>query len=227
MDIFFPVTCLGCSRPGLYICQRCRSDTPIVPPTCFGCGKLSPNQKKSLSGRTCKQCQKKTSIYGFYSPYLFASHPVRELIAGLKYRRIRPIADILGQMVSEYLLVHAASFPENSLLIPIPLYHRRKRKRGFNQSEHIAKKLSKRMKIPVESKFLLKKAETSPQVGLAATKRRGNIVNSFTVAKSRDVRGKTAILVDDVKTTGATLEEAARVLKEAGVVRVYAVTVAH
>ena len=227
MEIFFPIACLNCGKQENYLCVVCISDIPTTPPACFGCGKLSPPRKRTHPGRTCTQCQKKTNIYAYYSPYVFTSKPIRQAIAALKYRRMRPVADLLGTLISRYLIAHGVRFPQNSVLIPIPLHPKRHRSRGFNQSEQIAKILSKNKKIPLEIRILQKKHHTVPQVGLAAIERRQNIINTFIILASTNIQGKTVILVDDVKTTGATMEEAARVLKNAGARRIYAVTAAH
>ena len=107
------------------------------------------------------------------------------------------------------------------------MHRSRKRVRGFNQSELIAARLSSLINLRAENHILRKNKKTAPQVGLSGEKRRNNIIGSFSVSNPESVKNKNVILVDDVKTTGATLEEAARVLKNAGAGKIWAVTVAH
>lgn len=118
------------------------------------------------------------------------------------------------------------SFPQPDILIPIPLAKKRQKERGFNQSEEIGKELSKFLKIPLVNNALIKVRETLPQVELSGKEREENIKGAFWCRDENMVKNKTIFLVDDVFTTGSTMEEAARVLKEAGAKKVWGITVA-
>lgn len=111
--------------------------------------------------------------------------------------------------------------------MPIPLHPRRQRVRGFNQASLLAKSIAERLSIPVDAHSITRIAATAPQVSLTAQHRRANVENIFSLRDQKVIRGNTIILVDDVKTTGATLEQAARILKKAGAKEIWAITFAH
>ena len=185
--------------------------------------------KNGVRGRTCVSCRKKSSIYAFLSPFSYDDPLIREALHCLKYKRMRGIADVMGELLFEYILSFHIILPPKHILCPVPLAASRRRIRGFNQAELIAVALQKRFGISgiFDPALLAKIKMTRPQVGLSREARQENIKNSFRVPFAEKVRGKDIVLVDDVKTTGATIEEAARVLKEAGAKRVWAITVAH
>lgn len=109
------------------------------------------------------------------------------------------------------------------VIVPIPLYPRKKRMRGFNQAEDIAVKFGKYLKIPVESGMLKKIKNTKSQKKINEAERRRNLEGAFKASKS--ALGKVVLVVDDVYTTGSTMDEAAKSLKEAGALKVYFLTV--
>lgn len=226
LDLIFPIRCLGCGREGDLCCALCQSKLYFVPPTCFVCKKMIPDQGRIPPGRTCAACRKKSCIYAFLSPFLYDDDIIRELIHALKYRRIRDLALILGDMLWRYVHKFGIILPKGALLISIPLHPGRQRTRGFNQAELIARRVGERLNLPVAVDIFTKVKKTTPQVELSAEERRKNVVNTFVVPNASLVLGKTIFLFDDVKTTGATMEEAARVLKDAGAKRIWAVTVA-
>ncbi len=117
--------------------------------------------------------------------------------------------------------------PPFDLLIPVPLHPKRLRERGFNQSLLLVKELSHRTGIPYEKRLLQKKRQTLPQVELSGREREKEVRNSFRIIKREALRGKTILLVDDVYTTGATVNECAKVLLAAGAERIDVFTIAH
>lgn len=226
LELIFPSQCFGCKKEGAFLCGECKKDLRQIPPSCFVCGKLKPGFKKIVAGRTCESCRKKSKIYAYLSPFSYAGI-FSDLVHGLKYRRITSLDATLAELLAEYLSKFAVEFPKNSVIIPIPMHKSRLRVRGFNQSELIARRLGGLINLGVENRILQKSKKTAPQVGLSGEKRRNNIVGSFSIANLALIKGKNIVLVDDVKTTGATLEEAARVLKNSGAGKIWAVTVAH
>jgi len=117
--------------------------------------------------------------------------------------------------------------PPFDLLIPVPLHPKRLRERGFNQSLLLVKELSHRTGIPYEKRLLQKKRQTLPQVELSGREREKEVRNSFRIIKREALLGKTILLVDDVYTTGATVNECAKVLLAAGAERIDVFTIAH
>ena len=240
LDLLFPPYCIGCGGEGNLLCFTCRSSLATIPPSCFVCKKwipetlrINPHTNFGVGvnpGRTCKSCRKSSKIYAFLSPFAFDQEVVRELIHALKYRRIRNLGVLLGGLLAEHCRTFKVNFPKNLMVIPLPLHKSRKRIRGFNQAELISAGFLSAMNSPqfrLQSDLLTRAKNTKPQVELSGEERRQNVVGAFAVSDPNAVKGKQILLVDDVKTTGATLEEAARVLKEAGAKRVWAMTVAH
>lgn len=226
LDLLFPIRCTGCGRESLHLCSFCRAAVPRVLPGCIVCARLAPRRDRIPAGRTCEPCQRASSIYAFLSPYRYDTPEIRELIHNLKYQRVRSIADILGELLADFLKSQGVKFLEDTILLPLPLYPGRERVRGFNQSALIAAVLGIRIGIPVRESVLVKVRKSRPQIELSGGERRRNVAGSFAVRKREAIQERSVILLDDVKTTGATLEEAARVLKESGVKKVWAITVA-
>ena len=198
-----------------------------VEPTCFVCRKWAPSSRRVRAGRTCLYCRKNSLIYAFFSPFLYADPVVKSLLHGFKYNRFKSLAGLLGELLVEYTDRFKINFPREAILIPIPLFRDRLRIRGFNQSELIVRYLSDRLGIKSELAILRKTHKTKPQVELSAEERRDNLKGAFDISGASIVKNKIVILVDDVKTTGSTLEEAAKVLKIAGADKILVMTVAH
>ena len=226
LDLIFPIYCLNCGQEGAYLCQICQSSLILVPPTCFVCKKLSfPDRENGKN--TCLNCQKNTKISFFASPLNYGDPKIRDLIHDLKYKRIKSIGNFLGDILADSLVKQKIIFPENIVVIPIPLHKKRERERGFNQSQIIGQVLSDRFALNLETKILFKQKETKPQMELTAEERKNNLKAAFLVKNKEKIQGFPILLVDDVKTTGSTLEEAAQVLRQSGIKKVWAVTVAH
>ena len=113
------------------------------------------------------------------------------------------------------------------LVVPVPLFSQRFRERGFNQAGLLAEGLGKRLEVPVAHKILRRIRDTGTQTRLTGAARRSNLRQAFALKDGVDLSGQTVLLVDDVMTTGTTLSECARVLRQAGVQGVFGVTVAH
>ncbi|MBI3420921.1 MAG: ComF family protein [Candidatus Sungbacteria bacterium] len=227
LDLLFPLQCCGCGKTGVILCALCAGALTRIPPQCFVCRAWVPGTNMIPAGRTCLGCRPRSSIYAFLSPFSYQQDIVRELIHSLKYQRNRNIAPVLADMMALYLVAMRVVFPQNAVLMPIPLHKTRERTRGFNQSLLIAMALGERLMTKVEGGVLRKTKKTTPQMELRREERLRNLADSFMVISPPLVKGKLIVLVDDVRTTGATLEEAARVLKQAGAKRIWAITIAH
>ena len=116
---------------------------------------------------------------------------------------------------------------ENFVLVPVPLFRKQKRRRGFNQAELIAQELSRFFQIPLEAANLIKIRKTKSQARLNKEQREVNLKNSFALKNPAVIAGRKIILIDDVITTGATLEECAKALKQAGAKQVWGLAVAY
>jgi ComF family protein len=154
---------------------------------------------------------------------------LRGLVHLMKYERVLPVAAVLGRMlasaIAELLPGCGDALP---LIVPVPLHRSKRSERGFNQAELIARAAVKHLPLPIEvaTGVLVRQRATISQVGLSREERIANMSDAFRVRDRRRVHGRTLIVVDDVMTTGTTLSECARVLKQAGAERVWAATVA-
>jgi ComF family protein len=213
------------------VCVSCwRSVLPITPPICDRCGdplaRLSQSPISNLQSLTrsalCEPCCASLSAVSRVRAIGEYEGTLREVIHALKYSgRIslaRPLAERMRQR-GRYLL------DEVDYVVPVPLHWRREYQRGFNQAHEISRHLG-----PPVVKALRRRHATRAQVELPADQRRANVAGAFAIRKSRfrdpAIRGKTVLLVDDVSTTGATLEACAHVLKERGASAVFALTAA-
>jgi len=181
--------------------------------------------------RRCPVCRRidrpfeRAVAYGSYDGGL------RELIHLLKFHGVRPASDVLGRMLAEAIAQFEPLFGQESVLvIPVPLYRGKRRQRGFNQAEMVAraaiKGFASRERLQLAPDLLFRTRETHSQIGLTSHQRRENLRGAFSVARAPEVTGREVLLVDDVYTTGTTASECARVLRRAGVAKVWVATVA-
>lgn len=155
------------------------------------------------------------------SPFYYAP-PVDKLIKDMKYNNKRYIAEVFQPFLVKTFLRY---FTDVDCITFVPMTIKAKRGRGFNQSERLAEELSKRVNVPVES-LLEKRGDTVRQARLGRDDRIKNLKTAFNVRNKALIENKTILVVDDVLTTGATIESIAKVLKKAGAVRVYGLTIA-
>lgn len=198
------------------MCATCQEQiTRIQTPTCFFC------QSISEGGKTCPTCRRKYHLTGVV---VFGYHEgiLRDAVKALKYDYITELAEPLGSFLASTLY---ASFANSQVqIVPIPLHRARLAERGFNQSELLARAVGRRLGLTVRS-GLVRRKNTIPQVELSGAARRKNMSGVFKW-RGGDLRGQTILLIDDVGTTGTTLDEAARVLREAGARQVWGSVVA-
>lgn len=220
LDFLFPKLCVTCFSEGAMICASCEAAIPTVTAVCFVCERRSP------TGEICPQCKGRTRLRRFVAPLPYREGAVRELIHTLKYRGVREISEILARFITTYVKEMRITLPGKTILVPIPLHRKRLRERGFNQAEIIAKSLGESLSIPLQSNILKRAKYAPPQTTMKTRKERKENAKDLYAVAAPVPDGATIILVDDVSTTGATLEEAARVLKEAGAAQVWAFTAA-
>ena len=218
VDSFFPRRCVGCGKLGTFICSECRQKLPrLLPPLCPHCG------RPQASGIVCPDCRRRqTEIDGIRSPFRF-DEVIRKAIHQLKYRNLKTISPCLVELLADYLRSNQL---DGEALTYVPLHPRRLRERGYNQSKLLAKELSKRIDLPVIEDCLIRVKHAQPQVRARdVEERQRNVADAF-VCRDEKVYGKQLILIDDVCTSGATLESCAVALKNKGVVSVWGLTLA-
>lgn len=218
--LFYPARCPFCDKPVEYgkelIHSSCRSKLPyILGAKCMKCGKKVENQEIEY----CYDCTKMKHIFDKGRCLYSHNAEVKKSIYNFKYKNKREYARAYGEEISDNLRDEILSWGAN-VIIPVPLHKTKLRIRGYNQAELLAKELSKRFNIPMENKMLTRIKRTKPQKELNDSDRKKNMKNAFIVDKNI-VKYKKVILVDDIYTTGSTIDGCAKVLKENGVNKVY------
>ena len=216
-DLLFPPKCGGCQTLGNLWCETCRAAVkPIEPPWCEKCG-----EPFTTSG-LCANCRTyPLQIEKIRSVALFDG-VLREAIHRFKYERLAGLAEPFGEMLAAYW---RAGQLAADWLLPVPLHPSRERDRGYNQSELLARSLARRVEVPVSSKGLRRTRATAVQMTLNAAQRRENVADAFAYVEGR-LRGAHVIVIDDVCTTGATLEACAQAVLKAGAESVMGLTLA-
>lgn len=219
LDALFPAYCLCCDGEGQWACARCRAHLKRASMTgCSFCGKPIGN------GYTCVSCCQTAGICQIVSVFHFKQRGIQELVHALKYDNIRGVAPWMGRCMAAAWQLHGGEAPE--ILIPIPLHRSRLREREYNQAFLLAHHAGREIGIAVDENLLIRSRKTASQTGLTASEREANVRGCFSLAQAV-LPYKHIVLVDDVFTTGATLREAAVVLKNAGAQSVSALAFAH
>jgi ComF family protein len=220
-ELLFPSRCLGCDQRGMLLCTDCRPTVPWLPTdVCPRCA------ARSSGGRVCRRCAGSGARRHLASVRAACTFDgvVRTAIHHLKFRQARYMASLLAQLLAKGL---ARRPIEADLVLPVPLSPSRHRQRGYNQSELIALAVKRLGHLPAPSPDSLTRVrDTRPQVGLPAAERLRNLRGAFRCEAPKLVAGRRCLLIDDVMTTGATLEACAEPLVQAGAERVRALVVA-
>jgi ComF family protein len=218
LELVFPARCVGCGRGGAFLCDACTSLlAPATPPRCPRCW------QPGAEGRPCLECQAAPPAFdGLRAAFVYQGL-ARELVQALKYRGMTalaaPMCSFLAELVREQRLVADA-------VVPVPLSGLRRRTRGYNQAEVLAGGLARELHLPLRRRALRRRRHTPAQARSAgAEERRRNVAGAF-AADGKAVAGRLVLLVDDVATTGATLDACAAALRQAGARSVWAVTFA-
>ena len=228
LDLLYPRRCPVCDRAaapfGAIICDRCeqemrRKRIRITDTLCCRCGKPMKDTKRDL----CADCRREEHSYERgCACYLYRQ--ISGAVFRLKYEGRAEYADWMGNEMTVRLLEEFGDVHLNAL-VPVPVSAKRERKRGYNQAALLAQVIGRNTGIPVREDFLLRRTDTAAMKGMSAQQRRVNLKKAFT-APFDDVKSKTIMLVDDIYTTGTTVDACAAALKEAGAAAVYFITLA-
>ncbi|HDH99276.1 MAG TPA: ComF family protein [bacterium] len=207
LNLLFPRICINCQKEGNYLC-----------PDCFSLLEISESHQK-CPGKNLDD------VY-FALPYKGAL--IKKLVRAFKYP---PFIKELGQTMSGIIIAHfqMSSNVENFkkyIVVPVPLEKKRMKWRGFNQAEEIARHLANYFKLPLVLNALIKTNPTTPQVNLSSKKREENLKGVFSIRNAKSIYGKNILLVDDVYTTGSTMEECSGVLRQAGAKKIVGIAIA-
>jgi ComF family protein len=192
---------------------------------CARCGYGFPSPNIHSARPLCGGCRRSLFLFDFARAYSSFEEPLKEIIHQFKYRSHPSLARPLARLL---LSVYRSNLAELSsdLIIPVPLHKLRERERGFNQAFELSRQFSRLTCIPLPTGLLVRTKPTKVQAGLSRRQRRLNLRGAFEVSRSGMIRDKTLLLIDDVFTTGATLNECAKILKDHGARRINVLTLA-
>lgn len=223
-ELLFPRRCPVCDKPvkpaGKLICGGCRAKLVHVREAgCMKCGKPLTEEYEEY----CSDCRKKRHVYT-QGKSLYEYHSAAKAIYRFKYGNRREYAEFFGKEMTERF-GKLMDFWQAEALIPVPIHKARRRKRGYNQAELLAEEIGKRTGIPVIRDLVVRHKNTRPQKELKGAERENNLKRAFKIGRN-DVKLSTIIIIDDIYTTGSTVDEMAQVLKEIGIDKVYVLTLA-
>ncbi len=224
--ILYPARCPICDGADVAgqsgCCRRCADRlTVITGAVCMRCGK--PLEEGEFTREYCHDCQEKQVSYEYGRSVFLYDRYLQDSIARFKYYGRREYAAYYGEEMYRTYGDWLRSL-ESDVLIPVPIHANRMRKRGYNQAALVARNLSDRTGIPVEEKLLIRQRDTLPQKELNSQERLSNLLQAFAICEKGQVLNQIpecVILIDDIYTTGSTMEACAKTLKKAGVQRVY------
>ncbi len=208
---------MGCGRRGAWLCVACSAQLqPVTLPVCYRCGRPWAGSKP------CPQCHDSASaLQGLRAAFCFEG-PLRQGVHRLKYRR----AGALAAPLAELMLPAYDGLPWTpEVLVPVPLHPARQRQRGYNQAALLARELARQRGIDVDERALRRLRDTPPQMGLGAAERRRNVAGAFAGLPGA-LAGRRVLLLDDVCTTGSTLEACAEGARQAGAAAVWGLVLA-
>lgn len=214
ISILAPHYCISCGLEGTLLCNACQPKIQGIPQDrCYRCDRISPNSK------TCENCHKKTILDHVFvrSEYKGLS---KDLVQMLKFKRVKNASVVIANTLVELI----PKSTDSQIIVAIPTASSRRRQRGYDQSILIAKHISKLTGLSYQQ--FLKRMGQSRQVGTKKSIRQLQMKDAFRVIKSNELVNSRIILIDDVITTGSTLESAAKVLKKAGAKSIDAVVFA-
>lgn len=212
LDILFPPRCAGCQKSGSILCPTCIAKIrPLMPPFCQYCGSALPT-----TYAICRQCQYHRLYLSGLRAVSNYEEPLRSYIHALKYdgnkRLAKPLGHLLAQTCINYRLRADA-------IVPVPLHRSRQKERGYNHAHLLAEVCAAQVNIPLRNDIVIRHRDTSAQVGLTASQRQQNVAGAFSCTPAFTtgaLHGRTILIIDDVCTTGATMEACAAPLFAAG-----------
>ena len=234
LNLIFPLDCKICEKPireskGYSICEDCFKTIELIePPYCIKCGKplISTDYFKSNRGILCSNCKRKKYSFEFSRSVGIYQKVLKECIHLFKYYGEKKLAKPLGKLMINYLLKNNEFKKKIDLIIPVPLHKNDLKKRGFNQSVLLGRVIGDYFSIPVEKRVLIKKKLTPFQVNLSKKEREKNIIKAFVVERPEEVKYKNILILDDIFTTGSTVEECAKELIKAQAKNIFVLTLA-
>ena len=216
LDLVFPPRCGGCGSGGSFLCPACAAALqPALPPRCLRCWRPGANP--------CDECELTPPPFAGLRAAFVHDGNARTLVHALKYRGLTALAAPMAVLLAEMVRRQAIGA---DWVVPVPLSGRRRRTRGYNQAEVLAKELARELDLPLDRRALVRRRHSPAQAtSVDVSERRRNVADAFAV-RGAAFEGATILLVDDVTTTGATLAACATALRGAGAGVVWGITFA-
>ncbi|NLL61578.1 MAG: ComF family protein [Candidatus Atribacteria bacterium] len=234
LNLIYPLSCQNCGRPikeskGYSLCDDCLKLIKLIsPPYCYRCGKPFSGEVDFEEKAICADCLTKKRPYYFTRSVAYYQGVLREGVHLLKYQKQVKLVQPLGNLLVSYLAKNDfIMIREIDLVVPVPLFKKDCLKRGFNQSSLLAKYVADYFSLYFSEDLLIKDKMNLSQVGLSKTERKKNVRKVYTLNTSFSLEGLSNILlIDDIFTTGATIDACCRELKKTGVEKLYVLTLA-
>ncbi len=221
LDLFFPPRCVHCNTPNSWLCERCFKEIDFISKNvCIYCG--TPTLTADSSA--CKQCKDHPLQYidAIRVAAYFKDNPIQSTIHVFKYKNRKVMASVLGEILAKSYQYYNL---KADVIVPVPLHPAKFKKRGYNQSELLAKHLCDLVNVPLNRTSLQRIRETKTQMELGSHERRQNVANAF-VCMNEALLNKKVLVIDDVCTSGSTLDFCAAALKAGQVASVWGLTLA-
>ncbi|MDD3631338.1 MAG: ComF family protein [Atribacterota bacterium] len=234
LSLIYPLSCENCGQPireskGYSICDDCLKLIKLISlPYCHRCGKPFSREVDFEEGALCSDCLNKKHYFYFVRSVASYQGVLRKCIHLLKYKKqvklVKPLADLMIDYLSGCELINIS---EIDLIIPVPLFKDDYLKRGFNQSGLLAKQIADYFSVTFSEDLLIKKRANLSQVGLSKEERRNNVKNVYSINSARqEYNISSLLLIDDIFTTGSSIEACCKELRKIGVERLYVLTLA-
>ena len=225
LDICFPPRCAICDKTvssgEKHICEKCRSKLKYIEgPTCYRCGKEVDYEEEEY----CSDCKRRERTFDKGYPVFRYTSPISDSLMSFKYFGRQEYAVYYAEAIKDRFGEELKSLKCDAL-VPVPINKKKYSTRGYNQAELIAVRLGRLLDIPVVTDLLVRTSNTDPQKGLNDAEREKNLLGAFSIKKEHP-EIKSVILVDDIYTSGATIECCTKVLRSSGVERIYFTAVA-
>lgn len=220
LDLLFPQKCINCGQEGKWLCQNCQKLVYFsYSHNCPICQKYQSNDF------VCLDCVDKSFLNGLWVLADYNNKLTKKIVQLIKYNFLLDLEIALERIIKGYFSQNI-KWPNEAILLPVPLSRRRFLSRGFNQAELICQLLQKVQGNNINNQILTRTIYRRPQTGLSIKDRQRNIRNNFKIRKNFTSKDRNIILVDDVYTTGATMNECAKVLKENGFTNIWGLVIA-
>ncbi len=212
-DYLFPVFCLSCNEERAWVCERCMPLLEVHPQLfCPAC------HEKTEQGETCARCHAVSALMQHVAMMKYVDDAlVGKLVHVFKYQYAEEIMIVIKDVMVHFVQANPEFFQNVDTIIPVPLHKKRFAERGFNQASHIAKALSDILHIPMVDNVLIRSRYTPHQAHLDRDERKKNVEEAFHMTGGIEIVGQNILLVDDVYTTGATMQACALALGSASV----------